>query len=318
MQSSCDRQATDVSAPGNQRTLEEMDLLFAADTPWNWDAERNYNKLAEENPQILQVKRWSQIATDNESRLRPLSLVKLDITPSLHSLSTLEALWKWRPRSRVPSVRNSTRRRTPSEVSFTTFIDTEKSRRPSTASEDGMRETKHVEETPPIPPIPTTFLPLLPGPSADPEKLRLMRTLQARKREQALVKRASMVSQASELDTPFSEQTAATKGESGTERSHSFAETHLGDLPSTTPEKMRLMKALQLRKRQQGQDGPPNIGILTFEKAARGRGESSRATTSRSAETSTGDRNTIEDGTGTWQEEESNVTEDGDDTTQKR
>ncbi|OJD35906.1 mfs monosaccharide transporter [Diplodia corticola] len=29
----------------NQRTLEEMDLLFAADTPWVWDAERRFAEL---------------------------------------------------------------------------------------------------------------------------------------------------------------------------------------------------------------------------------------------------------------------------------
>ena len=307
-----------MSALGNQRTLEEMDLLFAAETPWSWDAEQNYSKLAEENPQILQVKRWSQVVNDNESHLRPLSLVKLDVTPSLNSLSTWEALWKWHPRSRVQSSRNSTRRKTPSEVSFTTFIDTEKSRRASAASEDGMRQTKHGEDMPPIPPIPTTFLPLRPGPSVDPEKLRLMRTLQARKREQALVKRASMVSHASELDTPFSDQTAATKGESGTDRTPSFAESHVGDLPSATPEKRRLMKALQLRKRQQEQDKPPNIGILTFEKVAHGKGKSSNETTSHSTETDTGDANPGEDNTGTGLEEESWVTEDEDDATQKQ
>ncbi|KAF2137046.1 uncharacterized protein K452DRAFT_291961 [Aplosporella prunicola CBS 121167] len=32
----------------NQRTLEEMDLLFAADTPWVWDAERNFARLKAE------------------------------------------------------------------------------------------------------------------------------------------------------------------------------------------------------------------------------------------------------------------------------
>ena len=33
----------------NQRTLEDMDLLFAADTPWNWDAEETFARLKEEN-----------------------------------------------------------------------------------------------------------------------------------------------------------------------------------------------------------------------------------------------------------------------------
>jgi hypothetical protein len=36
----------------NQRTLEEMDLLFAADTPWNWDAERNFKILMENSPEL--------------------------------------------------------------------------------------------------------------------------------------------------------------------------------------------------------------------------------------------------------------------------
>ncbi|EHL01506.1 putative Sugar transporter STL1 [Glarea lozoyensis 74030] len=36
----------------NQRTLEEMDLLFAAPTPWNWDAERNFARLKAENPEL--------------------------------------------------------------------------------------------------------------------------------------------------------------------------------------------------------------------------------------------------------------------------
>lgn len=36
----------------NQRTLEEMDLLFAADTPWVWDAEKRFALLKEEHPEI--------------------------------------------------------------------------------------------------------------------------------------------------------------------------------------------------------------------------------------------------------------------------
>lgn len=32
----------------NQRTLEQMDLLFSADSPWNWDAEKNFKKLMDE------------------------------------------------------------------------------------------------------------------------------------------------------------------------------------------------------------------------------------------------------------------------------
>ncbi|EGD94448.1 sugar transporter [Trichophyton mentagrophytes] len=33
----------------NQRTLEDMDLLFAADTPWTWDAERTFAELKAQN-----------------------------------------------------------------------------------------------------------------------------------------------------------------------------------------------------------------------------------------------------------------------------
>lgn len=32
----------------NQRTLEQMDLLFSASTPWNWDAEKNFKLLMDE------------------------------------------------------------------------------------------------------------------------------------------------------------------------------------------------------------------------------------------------------------------------------
>ena len=46
-----------------------MDLLFAADTPWNWDAERTYKKLAEENPQLVQAAKRSQSVVDPETGL---------------------------------------------------------------------------------------------------------------------------------------------------------------------------------------------------------------------------------------------------------
>ncbi|KAL8825778.1 MAG: hypothetical protein Q9170_007663 [Blastenia crenularia] len=39
----------------NQRTLEEMNLLFAADSIWNWEAERNYKLLVEQNPELVQA-----------------------------------------------------------------------------------------------------------------------------------------------------------------------------------------------------------------------------------------------------------------------
>lgn len=39
----------------NQRTLEEMDLLFAAKTPWVWDAEKRFAALREEHPELAQA-----------------------------------------------------------------------------------------------------------------------------------------------------------------------------------------------------------------------------------------------------------------------
>lgn len=39
----------------NQRTLEEMNLVFAADSVWNWDAESNFAVLREQNPQLVQA-----------------------------------------------------------------------------------------------------------------------------------------------------------------------------------------------------------------------------------------------------------------------
>ncbi|WWC89808.1 uncharacterized protein L201_004734 [Kwoniella dendrophila CBS 6074] len=36
----------------NQRTLEAIDMLFMADSPWVWDAEATFARLSKENPQI--------------------------------------------------------------------------------------------------------------------------------------------------------------------------------------------------------------------------------------------------------------------------
>jgi hypothetical protein len=36
----------------SQRTLEEIDLLFAADSPWAWAAESNFKRLKAENPAL--------------------------------------------------------------------------------------------------------------------------------------------------------------------------------------------------------------------------------------------------------------------------
>ena len=253
-----------------------MDLLFAADTPWTWDAERNYKRLAEENQQLLQVKRWSQVAADAESRLRPLSLVKLNLEPSIRSVSTWEALWKWHPRSRAPSSRHSSRRRRPSEVSFTTFIDTEKSRCASAFGEDGTKRTDRVEDRPPLPPLPAMFQDRHHTPPINPEKMRLMKALQMHKKQQA--QRNSM---ASELDTPISGDTAVNQRDSWADTAPSPIEAHAGDLPSGTPETLRLTKSTRARKRQQTLGKAPNIGILTFEKDALSKGGPSKGRSSK-------------------------------------
>lgn len=39
----------------NQRTLEEMNLVFAADSVWIWDAEKHFAKLKEQNPDLVRA-----------------------------------------------------------------------------------------------------------------------------------------------------------------------------------------------------------------------------------------------------------------------
>lgn len=53
----------------NQRTLEEMDLLFAADTPWNWDAERTFAELKAQNPGLVQAAQRGHSVVDPEGGL---------------------------------------------------------------------------------------------------------------------------------------------------------------------------------------------------------------------------------------------------------
>lgn len=58
----------------NQRTLEEMDLVFASDSPWVWDAEKNFAKLKAENPDLLRASIAGQgnAAIDPEKAVGPL------------------------------------------------------------------------------------------------------------------------------------------------------------------------------------------------------------------------------------------------------
>lgn len=53
----------------NQRTLEEMDLLFAAKTPWVWDAENRFASLKAEHPEIAHAAHAGKRVLDPESGL---------------------------------------------------------------------------------------------------------------------------------------------------------------------------------------------------------------------------------------------------------
>lgn len=53
----------------NQRTLEEMNLVFASDSIWNWEAEKNYKLLVEQNPELVQAARRNSSVIDPETGL---------------------------------------------------------------------------------------------------------------------------------------------------------------------------------------------------------------------------------------------------------
>ena len=44
-----------------------MNLVFAADSIWNWEAERNYRQLVEENPELVQAARKGSTVIDPET-----------------------------------------------------------------------------------------------------------------------------------------------------------------------------------------------------------------------------------------------------------
>ena len=60
----------------NQRTLEEMDLLFASDSWWNWDAERTYATLCEQNPELVQAAQRGNSVVDPETGARKGSVAR--------------------------------------------------------------------------------------------------------------------------------------------------------------------------------------------------------------------------------------------------
>lgn len=66
----------------NQRTLEEMDMLFAADTPWTWDAERNFARLKEENPGMMLGYGGRRTSVTNLEEKRHVSVEKVELSLS--------------------------------------------------------------------------------------------------------------------------------------------------------------------------------------------------------------------------------------------
>ncbi|ORY68529.1 general substrate transporter [Pseudomassariella vexata] len=50
----------------NQRTLEEMDLLFAAPTPWVWDAEKTFARRKAEQPDLVHAAKKGERVVDPE------------------------------------------------------------------------------------------------------------------------------------------------------------------------------------------------------------------------------------------------------------
>lgn len=51
----------------NQRTLEEMNLVFACDSIWNWEAEKNFKILKAENPELVQAAHRGEKVVDPET-----------------------------------------------------------------------------------------------------------------------------------------------------------------------------------------------------------------------------------------------------------
>ncbi|VUC28498.1 unnamed protein product, partial [Clonostachys rosea] len=64
----------------NQRTLEEMNLVFSSDSIWAWDAEREFARLKEENPELVQAARRGSHAADPEMGSRKNSKAKVATT----------------------------------------------------------------------------------------------------------------------------------------------------------------------------------------------------------------------------------------------
>lgn len=58
-----------------------MDMLFAAETPWVWDAERNFARLKEQNPDMMlgQGGRRASAVSIEEKRSMSVEQVEIDL-----------------------------------------------------------------------------------------------------------------------------------------------------------------------------------------------------------------------------------------------
>ena len=76
----------------NQRTLEEMNLVFASDSIWNWEAEKNFAILKEQNPQVVQAARGTSVGDlENPKRGGSLAVAGLDGADRRHgTIETIE------------------------------------------------------------------------------------------------------------------------------------------------------------------------------------------------------------------------------------
>lgn len=70
----------------NQRTLEEMDLLFASRSWFTWDAEKTYARLKEENPGLVQAAQRGNSVIDPETGAK----LRASRGPSLVPMSEVE------------------------------------------------------------------------------------------------------------------------------------------------------------------------------------------------------------------------------------
>lgn len=73
----------------NQRTLEEMDLVFSSDSIWNWEAEKNFARLKAENPDLIQTTNYGTGVLDTEKAIISTSHGKASTeqyeqSPSVH------------------------------------------------------------------------------------------------------------------------------------------------------------------------------------------------------------------------------------------